>query len=67
MTPNEETTKIEIVPLSGTISLSYTVSCLICGDDVEIRDVLAFYKSCVCDKCKKAVMEMRKNMEKEKG
>lgn len=63
MTKNEGTINPIFVPLSDTIGFSYIASCLICGDGVEICDVPVFSKPCVCDKCKKAVMEMRKNME----
>lgn len=66
MKQNEETIKADFVPFWDNISFSYTASCLICGDSVEVCDVPVFSMPCVCDKCKKAVMEMRKNMEKEK-
>lgn len=70
----KEGTLIASIPTSaistGHISVSaYCTSCLICGESVDVTEYEALSRKAVakvCDKCKEAVLEMRRQLDANK-
>ena len=64
----ENNGKIKTIKASPPETIKIGVSCIICGDSVELNDYEAMCHSNivkVCEKCKKAVMKMRETIEHE--
>ena len=59
---------------TGTIKIepnvtyvSVAITCKICGEEIILRDYnnIAYDRFQICDKCKAAIMDMRKQLEEE--
>lgn len=61
-----ETKTIKIEPNVTYVSVATT--CKICGEEIILRDYnnIAYDRFQICDKCKQAIMAMRKKLEEEK-
>lgn len=57
---------IKIEPNITYVSVATT--CQICGEEIILRDKnnIAYDRFPICDKCKQAIMAMRKQLEEEK-
>ena len=58
-----------IIPIEPNITyVSVATKCIICNDEIILRGYnnLAYDHIFVCDKCKAAILKVRKEMEEEK-
>ena len=58
-----------IIPLEPNITyVSIAAKCIICNDEIILHEYnnIAHDRVFVCDKCKQAIMAMRKQLEEEK-
>lgn len=65
---DDDVTDVAEFAKKGTIALedvTVHTHCLVCGEDVEVS-VIKSYGSHMCDKCRNAILKLRKMLEEEK-